>query len=127
MTSETDIPLDGNLRSATEHCISSEAAAKLAIAKTCPKWKRCSAPFCPILGGKHLPGERVCHYLKESVKPGGHARVAKYLPGPAAEAVIREGVRLMPLVGPLSKAVRRASAQGSRIEATERYLAGVLR
>lgn len=96
--------------------------ASIALAALCPKFSRCSAPYCPAgLGGRHLPGERVCHYLRETVKPGGSARVSGYLPQPLAEAVIREGARFMSLTGPLSKALKRASKQQSRMVSTERY------
>lgn len=46
----------------------------------CPKFSNCSAPVCPLdpewPRARHLPGERVCLWLRELVKEGGEARVA---------------------------------------------------
>lgn len=45
----------------------------------CPKFNACSAPVCPLnpewFRARHLPGERVCLWLRELVKEGGEARV----------------------------------------------------
>ena len=63
----------------------------------CSKWDHCSAPICPLHGGgldsKHLPGERVCFYLLELVKPGGRAKIRGVLPTELADAVEREPTR----------------------------------
>jgi hypothetical protein len=86
----------------------------------CPKFGRCSAPYCPAIGGRHLEGEPVCHYLRESVKAGGQARVRAHLTTSLAETIIRDCLRLINTAGPLSKALRRASKQGSRMDSVER-------
>ena len=45
----------------------------------CPKFSACSAPICPLdhqwSRARHLPGERVCLWLRELVKGDGEARV----------------------------------------------------
>jgi hypothetical protein len=99
-------------------------AEKLTFAESCPKFQRCSAAYCPSLGpglgGMHLKGERVCSYLLESVKEGGHARLRGYLPKALADAGIRDGLRLLNSTGPLKKALARAFKQGSRTASMER-------
>lgn len=47
--------------------------------QSCPKWKTCSAPVCP-LDPKHsacntLRGEAVCPWLREAMRPDGAARI----------------------------------------------------
>jgi hypothetical protein len=41
----------------------------------CPKFEKCNAAFCPVLGGKHLVGEPNCGYMREFVKEGGPERI----------------------------------------------------
>jgi hypothetical protein len=106
---------NANRPSVTKRCTAAELAAKLAIAEICPKFNRCSAPYCPAVGGTHLQGERVCHYVRESVKPGGPARVRAVLPTPLADTVVMDALRLINSTGPIQKSLQRASAQGSRI------------
>ena len=49
-------------------------------AARCPRFDGCNAPVCPLdpdwPRAQHLPGERVCLWLREAVKPGGMARIA---------------------------------------------------
>ena len=115
---------DGNAPSGTERCISTELAAKLAVAETCPKWNQCSAAYCPALGprlgGKPYAGERVCSYLLESVKDGGQARLRASLPSLLAEAVVKDSLRLRNSAGVLQKPLERASKLGSRMESMRR-------
>lgn len=115
---------DGNTPSGTERFAGTEIAAKLAIAENCPKWNRCGAAYCPALGpglgGKPCEGEPVCSYLTESVKEGGQARLRGYLPTELADPVIRDGLRFLNSPGPLQKALKRASKQGSRMESVKR-------
>lgn len=96
------------------------AADRLAIAETCPKFNRCSAPYCPALGGRHRRGERVCHYLQEAVKPGGPARVRAAIPLPLADIVAMDAIRLLNSTGPLQRPLERASNRGSRMESMKR-------
>lgn len=99
-------------------------AEKLTFAESCPKFQRCSAAYCPALGpglgGKHLKGEKVCSYLLESMKDGGQPRLRGCLPTGLADAVIRDGLRLLNSTGPLKKALARASKQESRMASMER-------
>lgn len=57
----------------------------------CPKFDSCSAPICPLdpewQRARHLPGERVCLWLRELVKEGGGARVAHASSGEVAARV----------------------------------------
>ena len=54
----------------------------------CPKFSGCSAPICPLdpewPRARHLPGERVCLWLRELVKDGGEARIAQAASGEVA-------------------------------------------
>jgi len=102
----------------------SEMAAKLDFAATCPKFSRCGAAYCPAMGptfgARHCAGERVCSYLLESVKPGGGQRVRGSLSNDLADAIIKDGLRLLNSTGPLKRALGRATRQGSRIESIKR-------
>ncbi len=115
-----DMQPDGIGSSAIGQCPATETGDTAAIAGTCPKFGRCSAAYCPAAGGKHLQGEHVCHYLRESVKPGGQARVRASLSSALAEAVVEDGLRLLTSTGPLKKPLRRASKMGSRVESIKR-------
>jgi hypothetical protein len=86
----------------------------------CPRYERCSAGFCPGLGGRHLPGEPVCALMREAVKTGGEARVRASIPSELAEAVVGHAQRLMRSTGALARELRRASRAGSQIEAGHR-------
>ena len=101
---------------------SSEMAERLTLAETCPKFNRCSAPYCPALGGKHLYGERVCHYLMESVKAGGPARIRTVLPAALADTVAMESLRRINSTGALRVALQRASKSQSRMELMKQAL-----
>jgi hypothetical protein len=92
----------------------------LSMVNSCPKSDSCSAAYCPAVGGQHRKGEYLCHYLLESVKTGGHARVRGCLPMPLADAVINDGLRLLDSTGPLRRPLERASKRGSRIESMKR-------
>lgn len=104
----------------TERCVSTETATKRAIAETCPKWNRCSAAYCPALGGSHLKGEQVCLYLRECVKPGGVARVRGILSEELADVVLETGMTTLSSTGALATALLRASRQTSRIDLIHR-------
>lgn len=82
----------------------------------CPRFERCNASFCPGLGGKHLPGEAVCFWLREAVKGGGDARVRNTLKAELAEVVVDTAKRLLSEKGQLSRELRRASTSGSQID-----------
>ncbi len=45
--------------------------------ETCPKYKGCSAPICPLdpnwRKARHLKGERICFFLCEAQKGGSEA------------------------------------------------------
>jgi hypothetical protein len=49
----------------------------------CSKYDSCSAPICPLdtqwTQRRHLPGERVCLWLREAVKPDGRATLPIHL------------------------------------------------
>lgn len=57
--------------------------------QSCPKWKTCSAPVCPLDPNysrcKTLNGESVCPWLREAVKADG----AGNIPADIAPAVMR--------------------------------------
>ena len=85
----------------------------------CPKWGHCSAPICALHGGgldsKHLPGERVCFYLLELVKPGGSAKLSRVLPTELADAVEGAHPTIVARYGPVRKALKRAANTPSRL------------
>jgi len=96
---------------------------RLAMVGSCPKFIRCNAAFCPAIGGKHLQGEPLCHYLRESVKVGGPERVRACLPTRLAEVVIKEAAYHRTSTGTLQRPLERASEQGSRMESMKRAAA----
>ena len=98
-------------------------ASRLMLADSCPKFAKCRAAYCPAIGGTHLKGEPICHYLLESVKRGGAARLRGCVPSELAEVVINEGVLLIASAGPIGKALRRAAVSSSRIESIRRVSA----
>jgi hypothetical protein len=87
------------------------------LAASCPRYERCSAAYCPAIGGRHLPGERVCLQLREAVKAGGKAKIRTALAGELAEAVLRHAGRLLTQRGALADELRRASATPSKADA----------
>lgn len=64
-------------------------------AALCPKFDQCSAPICPLEAtwwrAQHLPGDRICLWLREAVKPDGLARISRAatadIAGTVAEAL----------------------------------------
>jgi hypothetical protein len=82
----------------------------------CPKFESYNAAFCPGLGGRHLPGEPVCLYLREAVKPGGEARVRASIPSQLAEAVLSHASELITSTGDIAIKLRCAALRGSQIE-----------
>ena len=89
----------------------------------CPRWERCSAPICPLdpdwPNRKHICREPICHWLKESVKQGGEGVLEQHLPRELAEEVVRVAPLVAATVGDISRRLRRASRQGSRVRAGE--------
>jgi hypothetical protein len=87
--------------------------------RACPKWKKCSAPICPLHGDlldcKHLRNERVCFYLLEQVKPGGRAKLRGVLPTDLADAIHEAHPTVVARYGPLRKALKRAATTPSRL------------
>ena len=85
----------------------------------CPKWNHCSAPLCPLdgimLDCKHLPGERVCFYLLELVKPNGRGKMRGVLPMELTNAVERAHPAIVARYGPVRKALKRAATTPSRL------------
>ena len=57
----------------------------------CPKFKKCSAPICPVDPDwhtrVHLKSERVCFYLREAVKAGVAQNLRGALPDKLVEAI----------------------------------------
>src|SRR5262245_33440456 len=53
-------------------------ARSVTLPETCPRWHKCEASVCPLAPhqGAHLPGERVCYYLRMSGKAGAAERFA---------------------------------------------------
>lgn len=87
---------------------------------SCPKWQRCGANVCPLDPERqrrtHGPGDTICFYLLEAVKPGSEKRFEL-----CATEDLRQGV-LDPLPEMSSRwsairiAVERAKTTGSRLD-----------
>jgi len=79
----------------------------------CPKFESCSAPICPLDAQwrmrAHNPGDRICFYLREAVKPSADAVVPK--PLLAACDALRKAPEIP---GGVRRALKRAASHGSR-------------
>jgi hypothetical protein len=114
-----------------QHCSDSmvSLARELALAQRCPRFERCSAAVCPLLpsSGGHGRGERICPYLREAVKPGGEARLRCSLPEEVARTIVEAIPRVIALHGAIARALRRASVQGSKLDAAAKARESVAR
>lgn len=85
----------------------------------CPRFSRCSAPICPLdkqyLESAHQDGEPVCVYLREYVKPGGSAVLRGVISEEHAQAVEQAYPKIIARYAPVKKALKRASATGSKL------------
>lgn len=85
----------------------------------CPKWDGCSCPVCPLAPEwrqhKHLPGERICLWLRELVKPDGRATVDRALGEEAALTVAEAAPDIMARWSDIRHKLRQASRQGSKL------------
>jgi hypothetical protein len=97
----------------------------LNLATLCPHFERCCAAYCPAAGGTHLKGEPVCLWLRESVKPGGRAKITAALRGNLAEVILSSASRLLSARGPLADELRRASKLGSKVDCMRRIRGGL--
>jgi len=87
--------------------------------KDCPKFDRCSAPICPldpdVFRRVYLPGEAICFYLAESVKPGAEARFRQVHSGNAIWEAIRALDPPLSRYALLRKALQRAKRTPPRM------------
>lgn len=85
----------------------------------CPQWDSCSCPVCPLADDwrqhRHLPGERVCLWLRELVKQDGAATVERALGHQAAHAVAEAAPGIMARWSDIRHKLRQASRQGSKV------------
>src|SRR5699024_11212984 len=100
-----------------------------------PKWDTCSANICPLDPDwhkrTHLAGERVCFWLTERAKDGGHARVAVRLApvrgacaGELNEAIAEAEPNILARQSHIKKVVRAASRTGSKLANSQRLQRG---
>lgn len=86
--------------------------------RACPKFISCSAPVCPLDFNwetqRHLPGERVCRWLREAVKDSGYEAVMHALPYECGEKVLWVASVLIQRPGELGNKLKRASEQRSK-------------
>ena len=86
----------------------------------CPKFEKCSAPICPLdpewQSRSHLPGERVCFYLLEFVKPGAEARFQGCTPRELYRVVQDTIQPISTRYAPIQRALKRAKDTGSRMK-----------
>ena len=84
----------------------------------CPKWDTCSCPVCPLdlewRRRRHLPGERICLWLRELVKPDGRATVERALGDEAALTVAEVAPDITARWSDIEHKLRQASRKGSK-------------
>lgn len=87
----------------------------------CPKWDSCNAPVCPLdpnwQAHKHLPGEPICLWLRESVKNDGESVLKHSLTELNVEKVLAVREMLYARGGELKSRLDRASESGSKSKA----------
>jgi len=85
----------------------------------CPKFDSCSAPICPLYPewprARHLPGERVCLWLRELVKEGGEARVANASSEEVAAAVAEVLPAIVASSSDIRSKLRHAARTGTKL------------
>ena len=85
----------------------------------CPKFSGCSAPICPLdpewQRASHLPGERVCLWLRELVKEGGEARVAHASSGEVAARVAEVLPAIVASSSDIRSKLRDAARTGTKL------------
>lgn len=96
------------------------AQPEFPLASLCPRYQSCSAGYCPVAGGKHLPNEPTCVWLRLAVKDGAEARLRADIPWILAERVLRDARRLICTACALGRELRRAAQHGSQSEQAER-------
>jgi len=88
-------------------------------ASSCSHFAGCNAPICPLddwQRAQHLPGERVCLWLREVVKPGGMARIAHAATHEIAAAVAKAFAAILIASGvDLQHKLAEASRSGSKL------------
>lgn len=111
--SSNELPLEANCSGFSE-----PTQAKSCSSRDCPLFDSCNASVCPLDPAwerhRHLSGERVCRWLREAVKPGGHAVLEDALPTHCAEMAMRVAEIISIREGELGNKLRRAAKQGSK-------------
>ena len=86
----------------------------------CPKFKRCSAPLCPLDADwgmrTYRKGEPICFYLLEYVKVGARGRFQGCIPTQFYKVIGECIDDVCYRYAPLRKALERAKRTGSRIK-----------
>lgn len=84
----------------------------------CPKFKKCSAPICPVDPDwhtrVHLKSERVCFYLREAVKAGVAQNLRGALPDKLVEAIAEALPRIIDRYGPIRKQLLKSAKTSSK-------------
>ena len=90
----------------------------------CPKFGKCSAPICPLdpqaLHRTHLPGERVCFYLREYSKIDSRAVFWCITPRKLGERVAQVYPELLVRHAGLKSTLDRSSKTPSKAKAPVR-------
>lgn len=98
--------------------ISSQTQAEANSKSDCPRYDFCSCPLCPLESDwnkhRHLPGDPVCRWLREAVKPGSRAILSRSLSGKSVDRVVAIAIILISHKGPLKIRLIRAASQGSK-------------
>lgn len=86
----------------------------------CPKYQHCSAPICPLDPGimerAYLPGESICFFMHEFVKPGSHERFKVSHSEEIYEAIQTVLPRMLSRHGYIKNRLERASGTSSRMD-----------
>jgi|SRR5262249_32055889 len=112
-------------------------AMKQPESHNCPRFDKCSAPLCPLdvdwRMRAHLPEDRICFYLSESVKPGASTRIIAELFEPALRMttsnnlprVIKRKLAVSALTTSRIEAGRRVGRSNQGVDTRKRRVEGV--
>ncbi len=101
-----------------------DAQAHETTPTSCARFEHCAAPICPLdrdwRKRTHLPGEALCLYLRESVKPDAEANLTPYLPSELLAAVVNTAPAIVAAQGDIRRRLVRASRQTSMLASARR-------
>jgi len=94
--------------------------------ETCPKYKGCSAPICPLdpnwRKARHLKGERICFFLCEAQKGGAEAIFGGRGFGDLYQVMLGATPDISNRWGAIRNALAKAAKTGSRMNKKPPFL-----